>query len=483
MKTTTENDNTQYKKWLVACAVGTGVFLCTLDSSIVNVSLPTMVDSLHTNFTIIQWVVLAYLLTITTLILGFGRLGDILGKKRIYMTGFSLFTFSSLMCGLSPHVYMLIFFRILQGIGGAMTMSMGPAIMTEAFPPNERGKAMGIIGAVVSIGIVTGPALGGIIVHLLSWHWIFFVNVPCGIIGLFLVFRFIPHIRPEQRQRFDALGAVLLFITLICFLIGLSIGQRQGINTEVILLMVASLFALSIFIWVEKKVSSPMIMLSLFKNPILCVNLFTGFMVYASMGGIFLLLPFYLESILGFSTMKVGLLMCASPVMMGIFAPIAGNLSDRLGSRPITLAGLAALFIGYALATTLDAQTGALGFMSCTFFIGIGAGLFTSPNNSAIMGAGPRNQLGLVSGLMAISRTLGQTVGVAIIGSLWAIRIHMLLGNSHLANTTQAPVGIQIAGLSFVFIVVALAMIVCALISIYGYVLERRQRTPHPNMG
>jgi len=209
-----------HRKWHVLSAVGTGVFLATVDGSIVNVSLPTMVTSLSTNFTVIQWVVLAYLLTVTTFMLGFGRLADILGKKKIYLSGFAIFTIASALCGFTSNVYHLIGFRIIQGVGAAMIMALGAAIVTEAFPPRERGKAMGMIGAIVSIGIVTGPALGGVIVDLLSWNWIFFVNIPAGICGIWMVWRFIPDLNPSQKQKFDIPGSIILFVSLICFLIG-----------------------------------------------------------------------------------------------------------------------------------------------------------------------------------------------------------------------------------------------------------------------
>ena len=464
-----------HQKWLTTITVGTGVFLATLDSSIVNVSLPTMVGALQTNFTIIQWVVLSYLLTVTTLMLGFGRLGDIVGKKCIYFAGFAIFTLASAMCGFSSHVYFLVASRVIQGVGAAMIMALGAAIMTEAFPPAERGKAMGIIGATVSIGIVTGPALGGIIVDLLSWNWIFFVNLPTGMVGVWMVWRFIPENVPAHRQKFDYLGAIILFVALTCFLIGLSIGQQYGFShTAVLILLPAALVFLAGFIWVELVIEQPMIQLTLFRNPLLCVNLFTGFIAFIAIGGTFILLPFYLEVILGYTTMKVGMLMCVIPIMMGIFSPISGSLSDRLGTRPITLLGLIVLAGGYLAAGTLSTETDAPGFALRIVGIGLGIGLFLSPNNSAIMGAGPRNQMGVVSGLMAISRTLGQTAGVAIIGAFWAFRVSTLVGNGMVGDVTKAPLALQVAGLQSIFNVVAGMVGVALCVSAAGYILEKR---------
>lgn len=334
---------------------------------------------------------------------------------------------------------------------------------------------MGMIGAIVSIGIVTGPALGGIIVDFLSWNWIFFVNIPAGICGIWMVWRFIPDLSPLQKQKFDYAGGIILFVSLVCFLIGLSLGQQYGFTDLIVLILLPASFIFFIgFIMVEARVDQPMINLNLFQNPLLCVNLLTGFITFVALGGIFILIPFYLKVILGYQPIKIGLLMSVIPIMMGIFSPISGALSDRLGSRPMTVLGLIVLFFGYLASSTLNTQTDELGFIMRILGIGIGTGLFLSPNNSAIMGAGPKNQLGIVSGLMAISRTLGQTAGVSIIGTLWAVRIHTVLGNWDLRDVTKAPLSIQIQGLQFIFIVVSLMILVGLCISIYGYLLEKK---------
>ncbi|MGW8195877.1 MAG: MFS transporter, partial [Desulforhopalus sp.] len=216
------------RKWHAMAAVGTGVFLATVDGSIINVSLPTLVRSLNTEFAVVQWVVIAYLLTITCTMAGIGRLADMVGKKTIYMLGFIVFTVGSALCGLAPSVHWLISFRVLQAVGAAMTMALGAAIITEAFPPQERGKAMGMIGAIVSVGIVVGPALGGIILSLLSWRWIFYVNLPVGITGAIMVQRYLPNFRPRGGQQFDILGALSLGIGFLFLLLGLTLGQQQG---------------------------------------------------------------------------------------------------------------------------------------------------------------------------------------------------------------------------------------------------------------
>ena len=297
-----------------------------------------------------------------------------------------------------------------------------------------------------------------------------------------MVRQFIPDVKPARRETFDFAGAVVLFAALICFLLGLSLMQQRGFGDRTVLaLLAAAIVSMVGFIQVELTVSHPMIDMGLFKNALLCENLFTGFATFVALGGVLILMPFYLEVILGYPTIKVGMLLSVIPVMMGIFSPLAGNLSDRLGSRPITLAGLVALLVGYLAAGTLGVHTHETGFMLRILGIGIGTGLFLSPNNSAIMGAGPKHQLGITSGLMAVSRTLGQTVGISVIGTLWALRIRVLTGNWELQDITKASADAQVRGLRFILVLVAAMMLIAVGVSVMGYVLEKkRMRGPAP---
>ncbi len=464
------------RKWHVMAAVGTGVFLATVDGSIINVSLPTLVRALHTEFAVVQWVVLAYLLAITCSMAGIGRLGDMVGKKSIYMLGFVVFTLGSALCGLSPTVNWLIAFRVLQAIGAAMTMALGAAIVTEAFPPEERGRAMGLIGAIVSVGIVTGPTLGGLILGLLSWRWIFYVNLPVGILGTLLAYRFLPNFRPSGRQKFDLLGSLSLCFGLLLLLLGLTIGQQQGFLQALVYSLVGGgLILLVIFVFIENKVGQPMVDPKLFKNTIFRVNLTTGFISFVALGGTVILLPFYLENILGFPSMKVGLLMGIIPVMLGITSPFSGSLSDRIGSRKITLTGLAAMLLGYLAASTLTQDTTLVGYAGRICLIGAGIGIFMSPNNSAIMGAAPPRQLGIVSGMMAQSRTLGQTVGVAVIGAIWAGRTLFYAGAGRREGATLAPIQAQVSGLHDAFCTAAALIAFALLLNILAYIQETRR--------
>jgi EmrB/QacA subfamily drug resistance transporter len=460
----TEHKIDYSRKWLVMAAVGSGIFLSTIDGSIVNLALPTLSRTFSSPFAVVQWVVLAYLLTISTLLLSVGRLGDMIGKKPLYTAGFIIFTIGSMLCGIAPSVYWLIFFRVVQGLGAVMITALGLAILTEAFPASERGKALGIGGAVVSVGIVVGPVLGGLIIGAFSWRWIFYVNVPVGIAGTLLAVRYVPGLKSAGGQRFDYLGAVSLFVSLLSLLTALTWGQELGFSEQriVLLLANAALFA-ALFVAVEWRVEQPMIALHLFRNGQFSVGLVTGFITFVAIAGTTLLLPFYLENVLGYDPRQVGILLAVVPVSLGISAPIAGSLSDRLGTRLMTVIGLTVLVVGYFTLSTLDAGTSAIGYIVRFLPIGIGMGIFQSPNNSAIMGSAARDQLGVVSGTLAATRTVGQTTGVALLGALWASRALSKAGSETVESATSASADVQAAALQDTFLV-TMALVAAALL-------------------
>jgi len=461
-------------KWRVLLAVSMGTFLATIDGSIVNISLPTLVTSFQVDFALVQWVALAYLLTITTLMLGIGRLADIYGKKSIYLSGFVVFTVGSMLCGISSSIYWLIGFRVLQALGAAMVMALGMAIVTEAFPPYERGRALGISGTVVSIGIAIGPTLGGLIVQRLSWHWIFFVNLPIGLLGIWLVARYVPSLRPPGGQRFDYGGAVTMCVSLLSLLLALTLGQRMGFGHRIVLLLAGNcILFLALFIFIELRSSQPMLDLRLFRSSLFSISLTTGFMTFICLSGTLLLMPFYAENVLGYTPQQTGLLMATVPVALGGIAPLSGSLSDRFGSRPITVAGLGVLVLGFWAVSSLDAHTTTLGYVLRFLPVGIGMGMFQSPNNSAIMGAAPRDRLGVASGMLAVTRTLGQTTGIAILGALWAGRVFQHAGERLAGGATSAPILAQTLALRDTFTIVSALIVIALSLSLWGLTKEK----------
>ncbi len=471
-------------KWYVLAATGMGIFLGTIDGSIVNITLPTMVEGFNTSFATIQWVVLVYLLTVSVLMLGMGRLADIKGKKPIYTLGFAVFVVGSLLCGLSPTVGTLIASRVVQGIGASMVMALGMAIVTESFPPEERGRALGITGAIVSIGVVTGPTLGGLIVKNLSWHWIFFVNIPVGLIGIPMILRFVPDLRPTGNQKFDFAGAGTLLMTLMCLLMALNLGQVDGFSNPLVLGLLAGFAVfLVLFIVAERRAEQPMIDLSLFRNVLLRTNLITGFLTFVTQAGSIFLLPFYLQNALGYDPQQAGFLMVVVPVCLGIMAPISGTLSDKVGTRPITAIGLVFLLIGYISASTLSLETTALGYALRFIPVGIGVGIFQSPNNSAVMGSSPKSQLGVVSSLLAITRTLGQTAGIALLGAFWASRTFAYAGQVFPGGATDAPYTAQVAGQHDTFVLAIAVTSVSLVLALMAVQRERKMKKEQVQVG
>jgi EmrB/QacA subfamily drug resistance transporter len=466
------------RKWVVMTAVAAGTLLTTIDGNIVNVALPTLVRELGTDFATIQWVVLSYLLALATLMLSLGRLGDMIGKKPIYTTGFVIFTLGSVLCGLAPSVYWLIAFRVAQAIGGAMLLSLSMAIVTEAFPPHERGRALGTIGTFVSVGIVAGPTLGGLILSVAPWRWIFLVNLPVGIVGTFLAIRYIPAPQKQERQQFDYGGAGALFVSLLSFLVALTVGQQRGFgDTAVLILLALFILFLALFTGIENRSAQPMINLRLFRNRLFSINLITGFITFIAIAGTVILMPFYLENILGFETRQVGLLMAVVPLFLGVVAPLSGSLSDRFGTRPITVAGLAMLVLGYWAMSTLNVQTTGLGYVLRLLPVGVGMGMFQSPNNSAVMGSVPRERLGIASGLLAIGRTLGQTTGIALLGALWASRVMVYEGEVLAGGATVGTAVSQISALHDTFLFIVLLMMAALVTAVWGWAQERGLRS------
>ncbi len=464
-------------------AVAAATLLATIDGSIVNVAFPTLVTELGTSFNVIQWVALAYLLTIATLTMGMGRLGDVVGKKKLFVAGIVIFTLASALCGLVPDVGWLIGFRVLQAVGSVLILALGAAILVEAFPASERGKALGWIGTTVSMGIVSGPVIGGLLISSFSWRAIFFVNIPVGVVGAFLALRFVPNTKPESGQRFDILGAVLMSIALFSLSLGLTLGQEAGFTSPAILACFAlSLLTVIAFIVVELRVESPMLQLRLFRSPMLTVSVVSGFLAFSCLSATFFLLPFYLEGVLDFDVGAVGLLMGAAPLMMGLVSPIAGTLSDRLGVRRLTLIGLMIIAVVYYGFTTIGIDTTATHYLMLAIPLGIGLGLFQSPNNSAIMGSVPPEYMGIGGSLLTITRLLGQITGIAVLGSVWAASVAAAAGGSlPPEGVSAADASAQVSGLHTTFVVAGVIITAAVLVAAWGFRRERQDlRQPQP---
>ena len=419
-------------KWLILVAVGSALLMGTVDGSIVNVALPSLTADLHTHFYLVQWAVLSFLMGLAICLLAAGRLGDMLGKKRVFTAGLIVFVLSSALCGLSPGIHWLIAFRFMQAVGASMIVALGVAIVTETWPRTEHGTAIGISAGIISLGAVAGPALGGFILHVLSWRWIFFVNVPIGLLSLVLVRIYVPDLQPKNRnESFDVIGALLIGLTMLAFVLAMTFTQTRGLfSTPVICLLILFAASLLAFIWIEKHAEHPMLDLSLFRNSGFSLNLLTGFATFVCISGILLIFPFYLQLVKKMDQQHIGLVMSVVPLALVVLAPISGTLADRVGTRRVSLIGLFTILASYLLISRLTVFTTPAFFILLTLPNGIGMAIFQSPNNTAIMAAAPRHRSGVANGILSLSRTLGQLTGVSLLGAFFARRLQYYEGKA-----------------------------------------------------
>jgi EmrB/QacA subfamily drug resistance transporter len=434
-------------KWWTLAVVGSGVFMATVDGSIVNIALKTIQDSLRAEFHAVEWVVLCYLLTITCLLPTMGRLGDMFGKRRVTLAGFAIFTLGSGLCGLAWSIETLIAARVIQGVGAAMLQGVGSAVLVTAFPPSERGQALGYVGTTVAAGTLAGPVLGGLLLQHASWPAIFYVNVPIGLVALALAVRTLPDDRSVSAQRFDIPGALILAVALLMLLYALTEGQTWGFtDARTVGLLVGAAIGVGIFIWWEARAGAPMISLALFRSPAFSLSLIASFASFLALSFNFLLLPYYLQEVLKFDQQRTGLTLIASPLILALSSPVSGRLSDRFGARWLGVAGLVVGAVGLFSMATLTEQSTQLDVILRLLLVGLGIGLFQSPHNSTILGSVPRNALGIAGSLQAVMRTLGQTAGIAVAGAVWATLVTAAAGRVY-SPITDAPTSALASGM------------------------------------
>jgi EmrB/QacA subfamily drug resistance transporter len=407
--------------WFAVAAVCVGAFMGQLDASIVTVALPTLQKTFDASVGAVTWVGLSYLLVLVATVTAVGRFADMWGRKLLYVYGFLIFTAASALCGLAPGLGWLCAFRALQAVGAAMLQANSLAIILLVVPAAALGRAIGFQGAAQALGLALGPTIGGLLLAAGGWRLIFFVNVPFGLFGAVAAVLLVPRSRDLlARVRFDWAGLGLFFPAMVALLSGISFGATAGWGSPLIVssfVVAGALFV--VFVWHERRDREPMLDLGLFRDGRFSTGIASGMGSYLVMFGVLLLVPFYLEHAVGVGTARSGLELMVFPVAFAIVAPVAGRMADRVGARRLCVAGMALVTVALVLLGALRPPT--VGFLVLLAFIGVGMGLFTSPNNASIMGAAPEQHAGMASGVLNMTRGLGTALGLAVTGTVFAV--------------------------------------------------------------
>nr|WP_157023258.1 MFS transporter [Companilactobacillus ginsenosidimutans] len=470
----TDNPEIQKHRWWIMVAVSLFTFMSTLDASIVNIALPVMSKDMKIPMNQAEWVVSIYLIVICALLLLFGKLGDNHGKIRIFQIGAFLFTLGSLLCGFNFGLVPLLAARALQAVGAAMTMATNNGIITEIFPMNERGRALGTIGSFVALGAIAGPGLGGIILAHLDWAYIFWINVPIGIIGIILGARILPKDVTFSKAKIDRAGAATFAVTMVTLFTGVFLGQEIGFSQWSIL----TLFAIAIisfiaFIYLELHVEVPVLSLHLFKNLGFSINIFCALLIFITNFFFNVVSPFYLENARNMPANYAGYALMIMPLVQGIVAPIIGAWSDKIGRHLLTFSGLILISvsqIGYMI-TTL--QTPLWLFMFFIGLVGLGNGVFMAPNNTLIMSSVSTKDLGVAGSINALARELGMVIGISTATSV------LFAAMSHTAGhkvTTYIPAHPEyfISGMHVAFLVSLCICLFATVVSGFNFINHRK---------
>ncbi len=466
-------------RWVIA-SLSLSMLLSSLGTSSANVALPALADAFGVSFQAVQWVVLAYLLAITTLIVSVGGLGDIVGRRRLLVAGIALFTAASALCGLTPGFALLVAARAVQGIGAAIMMALTMAFVGEAVAKERTGSAMGLLGTMSAIGTALGPSLGGALLAGPGWRTIFLVNVPLGLAALVLAHRYLPadrNLEGRERPRFDVAGTLLLALSLGAYALAMTMGRGSFGTLNVALLSVAAV-GLALFLLVEARVTSPLIRPVMLRDPALSRGLSTNALVSTVMMATLVVGPFYLSRGLGLDAAMVGLVLSVGPVISAFGGVVAGRIVDRLGAGSVVTVGLAAMVAGCAALVLLPGFFGVAGYVAAIALLTPGYQLFQAANNTAVMADVSADRRGVVSGLLNLSRNLGLVTGASVMGAVFAAAV----AASDMAGAAPAAVA---WGMQVTFAVAGLLTVAALAIAIAGRALRgvRAQRAVTPGPG
>ena len=455
-------------RWALA-GLSLSMLMSSLGTSVANVALPTLAIEFSASFQQVQWIVLAYLLGVTTLIVGVGRLGDITGRRLLLLTGIFLFTVASVLCGVAPTLWLLVGARAVQGLGAAIMMALTMAVIGETVPKESTGTAMGLLGTMSAIGTALGPSLGGILIATLGWRAIFLINVPLGLVGLFLAWRYLPADKETTPNRagFDSVGTVVLALTLGAYALAMTVGRGSFSPINLVLLLAAAV-GVGLFVIAERNTPSPLLRLAMFRDRVLSANLATSMLVATVMMATLVVGPFYLSLALGLDAARVGLAVSVGPAVVALTGVPAGKMTDRIGADRMTLIGLSGIALGSFVLAMLPMTLGVPGYIVPLVGIAAGYALFQTANNTAVMADVSREQRGVVSGVLNLSRNLGLITGAAAMGVIFS------LATGAISISAATPEAVA-AGMRSTFAVAAFLIVVALAIAAGSRVLVKRR--------
>lgn len=463
-------------RWPLA-SLSLSMLLASLSTSIANVGLPTLAQAFTASFQQVQWIVLAYLLAITTLIVSVGRLGDLFGRRRLLLAGLTLFTLASILCAVASALWLLIAARVVQGLGAATMMALSMAFVGDTVPKEKTGRAMGILGTMSAIGTALGPSLGGVLIASFGWPALFFVNVPLGILTLVLVHRFLPIDRPAattDRIGFDHWGTLLLALTLAAYALAMTLGRGSFGPINAVLLFTA-VIGVGLFALVENKATSPLLRLAIFRNPQLSAGFAMSTLVTTVVMATLVVGPFYLSGALVLDAAQIGLVMSSGPLVAALTGIPAGRLVDCFGAHRMTVAGLLGMATGSAILPMVPTHFGIPGYIVPLAVITAGYALFQAANNTAVMTNIRPDQRGVVSGILNLSRNLGLITGASMMGAVFAF-------GSATTNIMSPRAETVAAGMRSTFAVAAMLVVIALIIAFASQALARRA-VPLKNAG
>ena len=460
-------------KWKALITVALGSMMATMDASITNIAFPVLTRVFQADLTTVVWVTVAYVLVSTSSMLIIGKIGDLMGRKRIYALGMGIFTLGLLACSVAQTVGQLIFFRALQAVGAAMTVSTSTAIVTEAFPKNEVGKGIGFLGMSVSVGFIIGPILGGFLLDWLDWRSIFWVRAPVGLGGFLLAFLLLKRDRTRKGGiKLDLMGTLTSSAGIFLFVFGVSQIRDYGLTSPRVHLIVGlGLVLLILFVLVERQARDPIVDLSLFKNRVFSSAMWALFLTFVGATPYILMMPFYLMQGRNMSPSQAGMLMAVTSMVAMVVGPLSGSLSDRFGPFRFSAIGAGAIGAAYGLMFTFEVETPLTVIVPVLIILGIGIGSFHPPNNSIIMGSVSRDHLGTASALIATQRQVGIAVGMAVTGTFFSARMVLHQSLLQLKGHTEASavsLSVPSAFHDVLFLAVALQGIVFMLCFVRG---------------